>query len=725
MLPCRKRHSRLTRRLLIIFVCGCVMGAAGAAEAVLKITTPSQNSVFAAGTWITFTASCAMCDDTYIWEFWNIADSTIADGGSGSTLQKAFTIPGQYKAKVTATDNIDDPDIGSYSVPAVASLTFTIQSNEYTITITPREGGAVSGPKGKGDGIADCKDGDGGQSNCVETYGKLTDRLQGSQFNVNVEDGWRLLGWNVNGTFQPKLVFKKKMENMTLEPLFGRVSFVSMWETNNPANKICDPTLQDERPAMPSNMLYLVESPVDEKYHLTLKIETPLRKKVMYGVFLNGSFGILTKVPDSDGFFPVTGDCQADIIFNHLLSPFASKNHANDFIIRVGYDLNDNGILDNAEIVKLTVGAFRLSGAPLDNLAVTLTTQGVFDGLAATSEKTAQELHDEFVKTLQENVFETQAQLLDAVTRCIGASAATTYQTQILQAADASNKGIQNEPIVRGTSAEGYQDAKDYIDFAVKWAFTIPDASRILQVFRDGTYIHVSDESKRPKYLGAVEFNCFAEDKDGTIGHFSSWLPHHSGVPFASNGDVQLSYYLWDKSTDLAQKVGRYHQIVVAGREFFFKSGLSSTIKAYFSDKQVGDSYTFPSPDDFYPVPHKHESPVWVPFTTVDFDDPLPNPIFAYFDDVYSGVGRGQLVKHEAQFTVQKLADGILVTKTHHRGIVEDLYDFNRDAAGAGWRGATLQIGHGNGAYGANRTAGIIFRDRIEFDVTIDTLLKY
>ena len=217
-----KCHTLFVRAaILLILVCG----GAGAADAAISIVRPIQGAVFAPGTLIKFYASCNEECEEYIWEFWKIADPTIADSGSGDRLQKSFTVPGEYKAKVTSSEC--DYDVPPVCVPVVDSSTFVIQEQNYTITITPSAGGAVSGPTGQGDGITACRPADAGTSRCVETYGQLTNNWQGSQFQADIDEGQELLGWEENGVFQPKPILKKH-EDTTLEPVIGpAIAFAS------------------------------------------------------------------------------------------------------------------------------------------------------------------------------------------------------------------------------------------------------------------------------------------------------------------------------------------------------------------------------------------------------------------------------------------------------------------------------------------------------------------
>ena len=113
---------------------------------------------------------------------------------------------------------------------------------------------------------------------------------------------------------------------------------------------------------------------------------------------------------------------------------------------------------------------------------------------------------------------------------------------------------------------------------------------------------------------------------------------------------------------------------------------------------------------------HTSESPEWVTPYTETFDTWLQNLI----DDVNGTIGRGRLLFHKARYKVEKqetlFGSTLVVTEVRSWGEVSDLYDFNHDVGGAAQNAAILQIGYGNGSYGATRNRGKIFRDRIEFN---------
>jgi len=100
----------------------------------------------------------------------------------------------------------------------------------------------------------------------------------------------------------------------------------------------------------------------------------------------------------------------------------------------------------------------------------------------------------------------------------------------------------------------------------------------------------------------------------------------------------------------------------------------------------------------------------------VTFDSWWPNDV----DDLFGSIGRGRLRFHKARYKVEKrstlFGSELVVTEVRSWGEVVDLYDWNHATGGRLQDAAILQIGYGNGSYGASRNRGKIFRDRIEFN---------
>jgi hypothetical protein len=116
-----------------------------------------------------------------------------------------------------------------------------------------------------------------------------------------------------------------------------RLVFGQMWESTNKANRIYNLTPKDDPPEVPRNRLYVVESPEDGKYHVTLEVDdqpASLRNRLMYAIY-DGS----TKLSGGEGSFPASGP--ANMVFDHP----ATNTEFKDFDVKVGYDLNGDGTL--------------------------------------------------------------------------------------------------------------------------------------------------------------------------------------------------------------------------------------------------------------------------------------------------------------------------------------------------------------------------------------------
>ena len=404
-----------------------------------------------------------------------------------------------------------------------------------------------------------------------------------------------------------------------------KVEFIKMSETTNPANCIFNATPKDDPPEIPRNMLYVVESPADSMYHVTVEVNdqpASARSKLMYAVYAGGS-----KLPTGEGFSPLSGPI--NITFNH---PMVSSALVTDFEIKFGYDLNGNNSLDTNEILS-----------PLE------------------------------VKNATGDVI--------------------------------------GSPQIRGASDVRYAAALGVVATGTI-DFLVPHASKLLQIFYDGGPGGLPVD-KQPTTSGTANFNCFS-------GSFSEWLTHNSGAAFSSGGEATIPYHQWNIATSLANLVGESYQIKDAA-ESYYNTTVESVVEAYFLTNPVGHVAAFPSsPTEYYNVPHIHESPGWVPETTVTFDEPMQ--INGVNDDVNGTIGRGRLLYHKAKFIVEKKAfmgvEWLEVIQANYMGEVDDLYDFNQEAGGPAGESAIVQIGYGAGAYG--RSAGVIYRSQIVFDVLVD-----
>ena len=138
---------------------------------------------------------------------------------------------------------------------------------------------------------------------------------------------------------------------------------VGLWETNNPSNRIFNPTRKDDpidsdhHPDANGdtygtfrNKLYIVESP-DGYYHVSLQLEE--QTNMVYAVYYED-----TKLTEGEFPEPVPGspDEPADIVFSHPDGWF--DDDIIDFEIRVGNEHNHdyrNGQLDDTEVIPLRI----------------------------------------------------------------------------------------------------------------------------------------------------------------------------------------------------------------------------------------------------------------------------------------------------------------------------------------------------------------------------------
>jgi hypothetical protein len=392
-----------------------------------------------------------------------------------------------------------------------------------------------------------------------------------------------------------------------------------LWETANKANQIFNPTPKDDPPGISTNKLYVVESSVDDKYHVTLEVNDQpfyVRSKLMYAVF--SEFG--DKI--ANGYFPPNGP--ANITFDHPDFDLY-RQLTLDFDIKVGCDFNGNGSLDDEE------------GFPLE--------------------------------------------VSNAAGEVIGPAK------------------------VRGASTLRYNWASDQLSIEIFGSLPMPHAKALLRLFRDGS-IKELPVGKQPDKIEASILNCFG-------GDYSEWLTHNCGAPFSSAGAAVIPNYVWWKDTSFAVAVGESANLKAAAKMKFDRDIMPYAI-AYFDMLPDEHEATFPSGNGTVDIPWVSESLGW-PYITTKFIDE--------WYDMANAIGRARIRDHKARYTVVKGSSWGVVTYTvtalFHTGVVEDLYDWNREAGAICEPPAIIQIGHGNGSYGTARDQGVIYRDRIEFETTL------
>jgi hypothetical protein len=276
---------------------------------------------------------------------------------------------------------------------------------------------------------------------------------------------------------------------------------------------------------------------------------------------------------------------------------------------------------------------------------------------------------------------------------------------------------VIGSPIARGTTSPRYPFAMGVVDAAVLNTATLKHASRLLQIFRDCATTGLPTD-KAPTATIPVTFNCYSDP-------WAVWLTHNAGALFNSFGTASIQQYVWGSSTSLADLVCKSHQMITAGESFYYSTVLT-VANSFFATNPVGTTATFPLDGTAYNIPHTDESLSWVTNylagVTVTFDEPFQ--LNLGFDDVFGTIGRGRVLSHTARYTVKKRSDifdnYLEVTLVNYAGVVEDLYDFNRDGGVPGEEAAIIQLGHGNGGYGSGRTSGVIYKDRIEFNQNLN-----
>ena len=275
-----------------------------------------------------------------------------------------------------------------------------------------------------------------------------------------------------------------------------------------------------------------------------------------------------------------------------------------------------------------------------------------------------------------------------------------------------------DDPTIRGSSESIYQTSQNEVDWIITSPLTaipLKHARQFLRIFRDGNFANVPTDIQPSSYDYDSGFNCFS-------GLFCEWLTHNSGAGFNDAGTAGIWHYTWDETKSVAELVGNSLPVVDPVDAFYW-STVYPQVVTDFQGQPVGYQKTYPSPTTSYDIPHTHESPAWVTTTTVTFAN-FPE-FLANGDDLNGTIGRGRLISHKAQFTVEKKDIGYIVLdviEVRSVGEVQDLYDFNHDAGGAAQNAAILQIGHGNGSYGSARSQGHIWRNTVNFDITYDHL---
>jgi hypothetical protein len=148
------------------------------------------------------------------------------------------------------------------------------------------------------------------------------------------------------------------------------LNFVKLWETENPANQIVVKARRDDPKdafqvadadgnvyGAPRNLLYVTANPSDNKYHVSLDCDLGiLRDQFVCAAYSNG-----TKVSGSDGEFIPSANSPALM----KIPASGSGENGEDFVIRIAFDGNNNGLLDASETPIDLMAAQGPAGIPL------------------------------------------------------------------------------------------------------------------------------------------------------------------------------------------------------------------------------------------------------------------------------------------------------------------------------------------------------------------------
>jgi len=134
------------------------------------------------------------------------------------------------------------------------------------------------------------------------------------------------------------------------------VDFVQMWETENKANQIFNPTRKDDPVdddqdpdangdsyGVPRNYIYMVPNPVGDTYNVTIKADiqpADLRTRFYAAGYVGST------IVSGSGRIPFDANGECELNFLHP----GSSSGVEDFTIKVGFDQNDNGELDSGDL---------------------------------------------------------------------------------------------------------------------------------------------------------------------------------------------------------------------------------------------------------------------------------------------------------------------------------------------------------------------------------------
>lgn len=448
------------------------------------------------------------------------------------------------------------------------------------------------------------------------------------------------------------------------------VRFKKMWETPNKANQTVinarrddpasssqQPDAQDNLYGTPRNMLYITADPTDGKYHVSVDIATGLRDQFVCAAYLLGNG---TKISGSDKPFPAD-DAPADM----LIPSTADSQSGDHYEIKVAFDTNKNGLIDESETPIRLVALDTDHGLP---------PAPVVHGFSLAAVEEAK-------STIQGQAFGT----------------GWTGWKPNLAAEFFVPNAIALEKLF-------YTGGPGQLDASYAPTVTLQDAS--LNALGSS-----GDFSEWLTHHTGSQFNT---DGLAEIKHYQ-WAggTKISNLIAASTPLSTLksrSSIVSQMETDTATTVEAYRQ-----------TGVAAGQSQVFPDSNGHDLQT-----ELAALGKPHWSPSWIPTQTLLIGDE-DGYAGAIPDDAFGTVGRSRFTNAKYWFVVKKetridyayIPDSppqespytAVVVYLRISGTSQDLYDFNHNGGGLSIPAAITQLSYGNGSYG--RSNGIIYRTSV------------
>ncbi len=459
------------------------------------------------------------------------------------------------------------------------------------------------------------------------------------------------------------------------------IEFKKLWETKNKANQIVvkakrDDPKDDKQTAdadgnlygTPRYLLYVTADPTDSKYHVSLDCDLGgMRDQFVCAAYSGGS-----KISGTDKAFPAAADQPADM----LIPATGSAQSGQDFVIKLAFDTNKNGLIDGSETTIDLTAAKSETGSPAPPMVRGFSVAAV-NAAKATIEGQA------------------------------NGSGFTGWKPNFLGAWFVPNAQALEKLFYDGATGGMVQDYQP--------TTTLGAAS--LNAFGPP-----GDFNEWLTHHAGSNFNA---DGVTTVQHYKWNDQTRISNLIANSSPLSL---LKSNSTITAQMT----TVTDATVENFKQSSVPVGQSQTFPSGTAGY--------ELQPVlaglGAPHSSPAWVPKQTLLVGD-QDGYAGAIPDDAFGTVGRSRFINGEYRFIVKKEARTqtishmvapdwweyeyvpytAVVVYLRVSGSSLDLYDFNHNSPGLSVPAAITQLSYGNGGYG--RTNGVIFR------ATVDILKDY